>query len=156
MKKYVLSILLSSFLVTFAQAHQHENSVVPAADLAAASEMGFDGPSETTGIEYVKAHGLISLGTEFSGMEGYVMRMREISLAPGGQVAVHQHNSRPGIAYILEGEAVEHRSDEAEPQIRKSGDAAVEASGVIHWWVNKGTESARVLVVDIVKEEDAG
>lgn len=156
MKKHVLSLLLSSILFSFAQAHQQENSVVPAADLAVAHELGFDGPSETTGIESVKAHGRIELGKEFAAMDGYVMRMREISLAPGGQVAVHQHTGRPGIAYVLEGEAVEHRSDESEPLIRKKGDAAIESSGVIHWWINKGTESARVVVVDIVKEEDAG
>jgi quercetin dioxygenase-like cupin family protein len=87
-------------------------------------------------------------------MEGLVMRMREVSLAPGGQVAVHQHTSRPGMAYVLQGEALEHRSDADAPLVRKTGNVAIEASGVIHWWTNEGTESARVLVVDIIKAED--
>ena len=136
-------------------AHLHEATVVPAAEKAVGAQLGTDGPTETKGIEYARKLGAIDLGSEFSQMEGHVMRMREISLAPGGQVAVHQHRSRPGIAYILEGEAVEYRSDEAEPQVRKAGDAAVESSGIIHWWINKGENSARVIVVDIVHEKDA-
>ena len=82
------------------------------------------------------------------------MRMREVSLAPGGEVAVHQHQSRPGMAYVLEGEATEHRSDSEGPLIRKAGDVAIEASGIVHWWVNNGTESSRVVIVDIIKEDD--
>ena len=155
MNKHLLSLLLTVVITTGALAHQHEATVVPAAEKAVGARLGTDGPTETTGIEYVRKLGDIDLGKEFAGMEGHVMRMREISLAPGGQVAVHQHKSRPGIAYVLEGEAVEYRSDEAEPQVRRAGEAAIESSGIIHWWINKGTESAKVIVVDIVKEEDA-
>jgi quercetin dioxygenase-like cupin family protein len=154
MKKHALPLLSLTLILTVTQAHQHEATVVPAAEKAVAAELDVAGPSETKGIEYGRELGIIDLGKEFPGMEGYVMRMREISLAAGGQVAVHQHNSRPGMAYIVEGSAVEHRSDMDEPQVRKAGDAAIESSGIIHWWINEGTEANRVLVVDIVKVED--
>ncbi|MEX0326787.1 MAG: cupin domain-containing protein [Puniceicoccaceae bacterium] len=154
MNKHLIS-LLAILLTTAAIAHQHETAVVPAAEKAVGAQLGIDGPTETKGVEYARKLGSIDLGEEFSPMKGFVMRMREVSLAPGGQVAVHQHTSRPGMAYILEGEAVEYRSDEAEPQVRKAGDAAIESSGIIHWWINKGSVSARVVIVDILKEEDA-
>ena len=72
-----------------------------------------------------------------------------------GQVAVHQHTNRPGMAYVLEGEATEHRSDADGPLVRKQGDVAIEASGTIHWWINEGEVTARVVVVDIVTAEEA-
>ena len=154
MKKLTFPLLSLVFILTGALAHQHEPTVVPAAEKAVAAGLEAAGPTETKGIEYARELGRIDLDKEFPGMEGYAMRMREVSLAPGGQVAVHQHTSRPGMAYVLQGEAVEHRNDEDGPIVRKTGDAAIEASGVIHWWINEGTESARVLVVDIVKVED--
>ena len=154
MIKCIILLLSLSIASTITFAHQHETAVVPDAEKTIAAAMNLDGPSETKGIGYAKQLGLIDLGNEFPGMEGYVMRMREISILPEGQVATHQHTSRPGMAYIVEGEAVEYRSDEAEPQVRKSGDAAIEASGIIHWWINKGSEPAKVVVVDILQVED--
>jgi quercetin dioxygenase-like cupin family protein len=85
-------------------------------------------------------------------MDGRRMRARIITLQPGAVVAVHEHRQRPGIAYILEGEVVEHRSDHDEPQIRRPGAVAVEYSGVAHWWRNDGEASVRALVVDIIVE----
>ena len=154
MKKTILSLLVIVSPVLPLAAHQHEAGVVPQQEKAVAATMDYAGPSETKGIEYAKELGRIDLNKEFPGMEGYVMRMREISLAPGGEVAVHQHESRPGMAYVLEGEATEYRSDSDAPLVRSAGDAAIEASGIVHWWINKGTESARVVVVDIVKLEE--
>lgn len=34
--------------------------------------------------------------------------MREIEIAPSGQVAVHRHGQRPGVAYILEDSGGHH------------------------------------------------
>ncbi len=54
------------------------------------------------------------------------------------------------MAYVLEGELIEHRSDESAPVTRRAGAAAFEKTGVVHWWANESSRVARVLVVDIV------
>lgn len=98
------------------------------------------------------AKALEVLGGEFDGMQGRELRAREIVIAPGGVIAVHEHNTRPGVAYILEGEIIEHRNDNDKPIRRRQGDAAFERTGVAHWWENRSEKTVRALVVDIVPE----
>jgi quercetin dioxygenase-like cupin family protein len=128
-------------------------SLVPSSELKIAQELGVEGPTETTGIESSKVLGSMSLAGEFAGTENHKLRVREVTVLPGGQVAVHQHNSRPGAAYILEGELVEHRNDTNGPITRVAGAVALEKSGTIHWWKNESSQKAKVLVVDIVPME---
>lgn len=93
--------------------------------------------------------GAIRLSDEFPAMEGWVMRARVVTVAPDGQIAVHGHESRPGVAYILEGELIEHRNDDP-PAMRRIGDASFENTGTVHWWENASAQPARVMIVDIV------
>jgi quercetin dioxygenase-like cupin family protein len=132
---------------------ESSKSVVPASELKIAQDLEADGPTETIGIESSKVLGTISLAGEFAGTENHMLRVREVTVLPGGQVAVHQHNSRPGAAYILEGELVEHRNDSESPITRATGSVALEKTGTIHWWKNESTAKAKVLVVDIVSND---
>ena len=127
------------------------NTVVPEAEKERAAELLASGPSKTSGITSVDVIGEISLDGEFKSSDGLKMRVRELVIEPGGVVAVHQHDNRPGAAYIIEGEMTEHRSSEPGPVVKKAGDTAMERSGVIHWWENTGDVPARALVVDIVQ-----
>ena len=111
------------------------------------------GPSKTHGIKSVKALGVVDLGVEFDSMQGYQMRARLFTIMPGGVVAYHEHQSRPGYAYILSGTIVEHRNDENAALIRKAGDLAIERTGVAHWWENTSDKPVIALVVDIFKPE---
>lgn len=124
--------------------------VVPPAERESAAARAFSGPAQNRGVESVTPVGSVALGNEFEGIQGRVLRAREIVVAPGGVVAVHEHHKRPGLAYILEGEIVEHRNDQAEPLLRRAGDAAFERTGVVHWWENRSDKQVRALVVDIV------
>lgn len=117
-------------------------------------EIVADGPTENRGIEAVNLLGAVSLADEFPGLAGRELRAREIVIAPGGVIAVHRHQQRPGVAYILEGEIVEHRNDADGPILRRAGDAAFEKTGVIHWWENASQATVRALVVDIVESGD--
>ena len=128
-------------------------TVVPPSERAIAQDLAADGPTETLGIEASTVLGSMSLAGEFAGTEGHMLRVREVTVLPGGQVAVHQHTSRPGAAYVLEGELVEHRNDVDGPLVRHVGDVALEKTGTIHWWKNESSEKAKVLVVDIVPNE---
>jgi quercetin dioxygenase-like cupin family protein len=129
-------------------------SVVPQQERDTAQQLEMEGPTETLGIESLTVLATVELGDEFAGMEGYILRAREIVVAPGGQVAVHQHDARPGVAYIIEGEMVEYRNDQAGPIPRSAGEISTEKTGVVHWWKNESSENAHALVVDIVPKEE--
>ena len=129
---------------------EHAVTVVPEKEKELARDHHLEGPTATVGIEAVKALVSLPLGQEFRGMSGIQLRARELVLKPGAAVAVHQHDNRPGFAYILEGEIVEVRNDRSGPILRRAGDVAVERTGVSHFWENRSGDIVRALVVDLV------
>lgn len=136
------------------RAHDKDDTiVVPQAERDLAAKMNLSGPTQNKGIRIVRPIGVLELGGEFPRTEGRQLRARELVIEPGGVVAVHQHDARPGMAYILEGEIVEHRNDQSQPLVRKVGDVAFEKTGISHWWENRSQHPVRALVVDIVPVE---
>ena len=134
-----------------AEHHLHlAQAVVPEAERKLGKQLMKDGPTKSSGISAVNVLGTLPLDGEFKSSNGLVMRVREIVTEPGGVVAVHQHNNRPGIAYVLSGEMTEHRASDPTSNIKKTGDVAMESSGVVHWWENRGSVPSRAIVVDIV------
>jgi quercetin dioxygenase-like cupin family protein len=134
-----------------ASAHeQPAQQTVPEHEVQAARRLLADGPRETTAVQSITALGGVVLDDELPGAAGKVLRAREFVLAPGAQIAVHEHQRRPGLAYVLEGELVEHRNDASAPIRRGVGAVAFERNGVVHWWKNESDRPARALVVDIV------
>jgi quercetin dioxygenase-like cupin family protein len=128
------------------------HDVIPDHEVAAAQRLQADGPTETVGVDAVTPLGSVPLAGELPGAEGKVLRAREFVLAPGATIAVHEHQQRPGLAYILEGELVEHRSDQQGPIVRGVGAVAFERSGLVHYWKNESGKPVRALVVDIVDD----
>jgi len=149
----LISSLAFAAILTAATVTNGEETVVPDREYEIAKELGVEGPAETKGIESSVVLGSISLKDDFAALDGRMLRAREVTVLPGGTVAVHQHNLRPGVLYMLEGELTEHRNDESGPLIRRRGDTSFEKAGVIHWWVNESSEKAKALVIDIVAEE---
>lgn len=145
-----LIVALSASLVVI-PATSHE--AIPAHEAAAAQRLKADGPTETIGIDKLTQLGQVPLAGEIPGADGKVLRAREFVLAPGATIAVHEHQQRPGLAYILEGELVEHRNDQQGPIVRGVGAVAFERNGVVHYWKNESGRPARALVVDIVDAE---
>ena len=148
MMHYLRCLLLTGLITGLAAASAQ--TVVPKAEKEAAGQAGMEGPSETTGIKGVKTLGTAALDGEFPSPNGRMLRVRELEILPGGVVAVHRHDGRPGVAYILAGEMTEYRAGEDAPAVRKPGDIALEQTGVTHWWKNTGSTTAKALVVDIV------
>jgi len=150
-----LGIWLVLLIPATATAHDSHSSdgVVPDSEYATALELGLEGPGETKGIGAVERLGAVDLGEEFAGMEGRTFRARRLTIEPGGVVAVHRHQQRPGFAYILEGEIIEHRNDRDGPIVRRAGDVAVEKTGVAHWWENRSGAKVKALIVDIIPEQ---
>ncbi len=147
---FLLSLLCFS-AVNGDEAHK-SHSIVPDHEHALAAKNKMPGPTKSSGVESVNLLGAIALQNDFPSLKGRQLRARELVIDPGGVVAVHEHESRPGVAYILEGEIVEHRNDQPAPILRQKGAVAFEQSGVTHWWENKSDAVVRALVVDIVKE----
>ncbi len=86
------------------------------------------------------------------GLEGHIMQLREITLAPGGAIAQHSHAKRPGLVWTISGSWVEGRANgEIEyPANEGKGSTIIEDADTTHWFFNDGAVPAKVLVCDIV------
>lgn len=83
-----------------------------------------------------------------TGLEGHILLLREITVAPGGQIAKHSHAESPGIVQVVSGEWIEGRED-AESSWTPDGPALLEDENTVHWFFNRGTEPASAIVCDI-------
>ena len=163
----ILSFLVGLTLIAAAYANDEPNedkktdqtiiiaqaSVTPEEEVRQAAEMDATGPRKTTGIKALRILGTVPLAGEFENPDERVLRGREIDIEPGSRVAVHRHDGRPGLAYIVSGQLTEHRVGVDKPVVKKAGDAVWERTGTLHWWENEGDTVARVIVVDIVPSE---
>jgi len=58
---------------------------------------------ETKGVT-VKLLATVDLGPEIEGMAGRQLRMRMVTIEPGGVFGpIHDHRDRPGTVYVLQG-----------------------------------------------------
>jgi quercetin dioxygenase-like cupin family protein len=96
--------------------------------------------------------GTVDLGPEIEGLAGRQLRMRIVTIEPGGVFGpVHDHKDRPGIVYVLQGSITDHRNGittEYGP-----GLGWPEDSKTMHWLENRGTIPAVEISVDIVRQE---
>ena len=146
-----LASLLTFGLSGFETFAGESKTIVPSHEKKKVQEESVKGPKKSVGIRSVKALGHVDLAKEFAAMKGRSFRARKIVVAPKGVVAVHEHRSRPGIAYILEGEIYEHRGGKS--FLRKAGDYSFEKTGVVHWWENRSDKEASALVIDIIENK---
>lgn len=88
-----------------------------------------------------------------TGVEGYFLRMRLITLEPGGQIARHDHGTRPGLVYTLEGSWVEGRPEGEREYPAGEDIALVEDAETDHWFYNRNEEPVKVLTCDLAHVE---
>ena len=103
-------------------------------------------PTENKGVAS-KLIGTIPLAPEISSIENRQLRMRVVTLAPGGVFAVHSHADRPTVEYVLKGQATEYIGDTSKKYLE--GDSVLANKGTTHWWRNDGTEPAIFVAVDV-------
>lgn len=104
---------------------------------------------ETKGVT-VELLAALDLGPEIEGMEGRQLRMRLVTMDPGGVFGpIHNHVGRPGMVYILSGTITDHRDG----MTREYGPGVgwPEDRSTTHWLENRGTTPAVEVSVDIVK-----
>ena len=92
----------------------------------------------------------VDLAGETGGMDGRQLRMRMVTIEPGGVFGpLHDHVGRPGTVYVLQGTITDHR-DGVETDYGP-GVGWPEDRETIHWLENRGTIRAVEISVDIVK-----
>ena len=111
--------------------------------------VGQSAPTENKGVN-VGPPTAIALADQIEGLEGRQLRLRVITIEPGGVAAVHSHKGRPAVAYIVKGTLTEHREG-AEAKDHPAGDTIVEGKDTVHWAENRGSEPTVVVAVDVFK-----
>jgi quercetin dioxygenase-like cupin family protein len=94
----------------------------------------------------------IDLEKEPAKLAGRELRLRKLTIEPGGIVPWHSHGDRPAIIYIAEGEIVEYASNCSVPIVHKAGDVARETSGTSHWWQNNGAKIVILFSSDVLHD----
>ncbi|NUR73849.1 MAG: cupin domain-containing protein [Hamadaea sp.] len=91
----------------------------------------------------------VDLGPEIDGMAGRELRMRMVTIQPGGVFGpTHDHRGRPGTVYVLQGTITDHRDGVATDY--GPGVGWPEDHATLHWLENRGTVPAVEISVDIV------
>lgn len=80
------------------------------------------------------------------------LRLRHMTIAPGGVVPLHSHADRPALIMVTSGEVFENNSKCSVPILHKAGDVAREFLGTEHWWQNKSGKPVELTIADIVND----
>ena len=94
----------------------------------------------------------IDLAQENVHLDQRRLRMRHMTIAPGGIVPLHSHEDRPALIRVDSGEILENNSKCAVPILHKAGDIAREHLGTKHWWKNSSTQAVELTIADLVND----
>jgi len=94
----------------------------------------------------------VDLAKENVKLEMRRLRLRHMTIAPGGVVPLHSHADRPALIMVNAGEIYEYSSKCSVPILHKAGDVAREYLGTQHWWKNTGTQAVDLTIGDIVND----
>jgi quercetin dioxygenase-like cupin family protein len=104
-------------------------------------------PTETVGQTQDLLRSLDLTG-ELASTTGRPLRMRKLTVQPGGVLALHDHVDRPAITYMLEGEMTYHQEGRP-PVVAGPGDGFAEGRATTHWAESTGAVPAVWIAVDI-------
>ncbi len=92
----------------------------------------------------------IDLGPKGEQFKGQLLRMRKLTIAPGGIVPWHEHSMRPANIYIISGTIEENRSTCLVPITHVAGDVTMEfGKDLAHWWKNTSSEPVVLISADL-------
>jgi quercetin dioxygenase-like cupin family protein len=94
----------------------------------------------------------IDLSKENVKLDQRRLRLRHMTIAPGGIVPLHSHEDRPALIMVNSGEIFENSSRCAVPILHKAGEVAREALGTKHWWKNSGSVPVDLTIGDVVND----
>jgi quercetin dioxygenase-like cupin family protein len=95
----------------------------------------------------------IDLAKENVKLDQRRLRLRMMTIAPGGIVPMHSHEDRPALIMVNSGEIFEYNSKCSVPILHKAGETAREFLGTKHWWKNTGSVPVNLTIGDIVNDK---
>lgn len=104
--------------------------------------------TERVGVEG-KELATVKLPTEFNVSKGRTLRMREVTIAPGGLLPMHSHADRPSVSYVLQGTLTEYAEGETEAKRITKGQSYATHGPKGHALQNNGDVPAVFLEVDL-------
>jgi quercetin dioxygenase-like cupin family protein len=93
---------------------------------------------------------VVDLGPEIEGMAGRQLRLRMLTIEPGGHIGLHSHKDRPAVVYFMQGTDTVIR-DDGTSQTFHPGDTTGETGKTIHWHRNDGKDAVILITADIFK-----
>lgn len=108
--------------------------------------LGDQAPTESRGVA-AKIIGSMGLKAEIESIGERQLRMRYVTLEPGGVFAMHNHKDRPAVEFILKGNATEFRGPATKEY--REGESVLSDKETSHWWRNDGTTQVVFVVVDV-------
>jgi len=111
--------------------------------------VGQNAPTENKGVS-VSAPTFVDLTNEVDSIAGRQLRMRTVTIEPGGIVAMHSHKGRPAVAIAQGGTLTEHLEN-GDVHDHPQGEAWSESNGISHWAENKGDAPLKVVACDVFK-----
>lgn len=118
-----------------------------AAGVAAANAA--DAPKENKGFGASKTT-VVELGQDFPAMAGRQLRLRLVTIQPGGHIGLHDHKERPAVVYFIQGTDTVI-NDDGSSKTFKGGDTTAESGAAIHWHRNDGQDAVIFVAADIFK-----
>ena len=92
----------------------------------------------------------IDLTSELDSTKGRPLRMRKVTLEPGGVLGLHNHVDRPAVTYLLQGQMTYHQDGKPD-LVANPGEGFAEGRATTHWAENTGKVPAVWIAVDIPK-----
>ena len=106
-------------------------------------------PTQSRGSSSVALRSL-DLTDEIDSVAKRPLRMRKVTLEPGGVLGLHSHKDRPAVSYFLRGSVTYHQEGKPDVVVNP-GDGIAEGKATTHWAENRGTVPAVWIAVDIPK-----
>ena len=94
---------------------------------------------------------VVDLAAEFPGMEGLALRLRINTIGPGGSTGLHDHNDKPSIVYVVQGNVVEYRDGKTKDLAQ--GEVISQGKGHSHALENRGAAPAILLESEVIRKQ---
>ena len=104
-------------------------------------------PKDNKGFKTAKAQ-VVDLGPEIDGMSGRELRMRVLTIEPGGHIGLHSHKDRPAVVYFLQGTDTVLSADGTSKTFH-AGDKSSATKDTTHWHRNDGKDDVVLIAVDV-------
>lgn len=108
-----------------------------------------DAPKDNKGYTASKTT-VVDLGDEIEGMAGRELRLRLLTIEPGGHIGLHSHKDRPAVVYFMQGTDTVINVDGSSKTFHP-GDTSFATKNTTHWHRNDGKDNVLVIAVDILK-----